>query len=424
MFDWIINEIHNNDFLVGVLGAAVLTYFGIILRNTPMQIYRWVKSKFGFILEVNSETGLFTPILSYFAGFDIFESRKRYRVYRQDCILPAEGRYFKWMFNRPCLIRLTSEKKENTHREYQLSFYCFAATRKIREKILEEIKEEIKSDSEKRKFKTYTDHYWFGKNPPLYSIEKIFLNDNQIEILKRDLDLFVFHKKLYERCCVPYRRGYLFYGPPGTGKTSTALAISEYLNRDLYYISLSSFLTDNSFLEAWSEISEGSIILFEDIDAQRGDVEKRDGKKEGKDGIGVSLSCLLNCLDGANALNDVIIVFTTNKKDALDPALIRTGRIDKKIHMDHLDRETATKMVEYLLDSSEYTDTVIGDEEKFNPAELQEKCLNILKENGPQENTKIEQELHGSRKTRALERSSKKHLHRGGIPFKSVFRDR
>ena len=141
---------------------------------------------------------------------------------------------------------------------------------------------------------------------------------------------------------MPYHRGYLFYGPPGTGKTSLVSALASRFGMSVYVVNLTHF-SDRSLKKAVNDMPEKSMILFEDIDAMRTDSVK--ARPDGADGVqmqekrgavdpfGVTLSGLLNVLDGFGAPENVLFVMTTNKVDALDPALLRPGRIDYKLYL-------------------------------------------------------------------------------------------
>jgi chaperone BCS1 len=143
---------------------------------------------------------------------------------------------------------------------------------------------------------------------------------------------------------VPYHRGYLLYGPPGTGKTSLVSALAARFGMSIYVVNLTEF-NDRSLKTAMNEVPQNSLILFEDIDAMRaGDkrADKETVKREGSVGAEqpsaamgqcVTLSGLLNVLDGFHAPENVVYVMTTNKVEALDPALLRPGRIDYRLYM-------------------------------------------------------------------------------------------
>jgi len=106
-------------------------------------------------------------------------------------------------------------------------------------------------------------------------------------------------------------------------------------------------LNDRTLKVAISSIPDNSVILFEDIDCMKaGNRRPETGEWEDKgiqspvnektdpaDRFGVTLSGLLNVVDGFHAPENVLFVMTTNKIEALDPALLRPGRIDYKLFM-------------------------------------------------------------------------------------------
>ncbi|KAJ3409551.1 hypothetical protein HDU80_000045 [Chytriomyces hyalinus] len=107
-------------------------------------------------------------------------------------------------------------------------------------------------------------------------LSSVALDETQETLLLKDLETFAQDKEFYKRMGLPYRRGYLFSGKPGTGKTSLINAISATYNRDLYYINLQDIKTDNELQSAFSSVPKKSIIVFEDIDAQSGEVHSRE----------------------------------------------------------------------------------------------------------------------------------------------------
>jgi chaperone BCS1 len=165
---------------------------------------------------------------------------------------------------------------------------------------------------------------------------------------------------------IPFRRGYLLYGAPGSGKTSIIHSLAGELGLDIYIVSLSKLGLDDSSLNALiSMLPEQCIAIMEDIDAafthgvtrdttgtelddpryrgRRGrpgledDPDDRQGRdrdrnqSESKDAR-ITLSGLLNALDGVSAQEGRLLFATTNRYQSLDPALIRPGRMD--IHVE------------------------------------------------------------------------------------------
>lgn len=166
------------------------------------------------------------------------------------------------------------------------------------------------------------------------------------------------------RCGIPYRKGYLFYGPPGTGKSSLSLSIAGDCDLDVYILNLSG-VDDSSLDELFTELPARCVILLEDIDAvdatqsrQHREVRTRQDETrsstKGKARGELSLSALLNVLDGVGSQEGRILIMTTNHVERLDAALIRAGRVDMKVELDLANRDINARLFStmFLLDNA------------------------------------------------------------------------
>jgi len=156
------------------------------------------------------------------------------------------------------------------------------------------------------------------------------------------------------------------YGAPGSGKTSLIQSIAGELNLDVYVISLSrAGLDDNSLQELISDLPEHCIALMEDIDAAFHHTLSRNLLDEGEEseepkvptnptGPGtapdrtsrISLSGLLNALDGVGAQEGRLLFATTNRYEALDAALRRPGRMDVHVEFNLASQYQVGKLFE------------------------------------------------------------------------------
>jgi chaperone BCS1 len=171
-------------------------------------------------------------------------------------------------------------------------------------------------------------------------LDSVILADGLMDDLLEDAQAFLSRREWYVQRGIPYRRGYLLHGPPGTGKSSAVVALASALQMDIAVLSLGdSNLDDNSVSELFSSIPVNSIVLMEDIDCAF--LERKEGEdKRSK----VTFSGLLNAIDGVAAGEGRILFATTNHIARLDPALIRPGRIDRKLYIGTADREQAKKL--------------------------------------------------------------------------------
>ena len=189
------------------------------------------------------------------------------------------------------------------------------------------------------------------KKHSIRTFNDVFIpNEIKSDIIK-SITSFIKSKKWYEVHNVPYHFGLMLYGPPGTGKSSIIKAITEQFEVATYYISggkLIDALKDNDeWLNMIQNEVKPSIIVVEDIDTYeflwktellRDDVDST---------IRASLlSKLLNILDGVDSPSNTIWIFTTNHPERLNEAMIRPGRIDKKLEIGYVTAET---MNEFLM---------------------------------------------------------------------------
>ncbi|KAI5656094.1 hypothetical protein M9H77_24887 [Catharanthus roseus] len=152
--------------------------------------------------------------------------------------------------------------------------------------------------------------------------------------LIEDLDRFISRKDYYRRVGKAWKRGYLFYGPPGTGKSSLVAAMANYLKFDVYDLDLREVQCNSDLRRLLIGSSNRSILVIEDIDCNIGFQNRESGAGIAEDDK-ITLSGLLNFIDGlwSSCGDERIIVFTTNHKDRLDPALLRPGRMDVHVEM-------------------------------------------------------------------------------------------
>ncbi|KAE8099884.1 hypothetical protein FH972_017828 [Carpinus fangiana] len=167
------------------------------------------------------------------------------------------------------------------------------------------------------------------------TFETLAMDPDLKKAIVDDLDRFVRRKEFYKKVGKAWKRGYLLYGPPGTGKSSLIAAMANYLKFDIYDLELTSIYGNSDLRRILLSTSNRSILVIEDIDCS---VEMQDRQNPGEfqaSSSKLTLSGLLNFIDGlwSSCGDERIIVFTTNKKDRLDPALLRPGRMDVHINM-------------------------------------------------------------------------------------------
>lgn len=148
-----------------------------------------------------------------------------------------------------------------------------------------------------------------------------------------DVQEFLQSEAWYAEHGIPWRRGYLLYGVPGSGKTSFVTALAGHLGLNIYALSLGNAgMTDDALQSLMITVPPRSIVLVEDLEAafSRG-LGSDDGTPGDATASQLTLSGLLNALDGATSQEGSITFLTTNYPHMLPERLVRSGRIDMRI---------------------------------------------------------------------------------------------
>ncbi|XP_044435145.1 AAA-ATPase At3g50940 [Triticum aestivum] len=182
------------------------------------------------------------------------------------------------------------------------------------------------------------------------TFDTLAMDQKQKQSIVDDLDRFIKRKDYYRRIGKAWKRGYLLYGPPGTGKSSLIAAIANHLRFNIYDLELTGVDSNSDLRRLLVGMTNRSILVVEDIDCtielkQREEDDKEHAKsnstekKKAEDKV--TLSGLLNFVDGlwSTSGEERILIFTTNYKERLDPALLRPGRMDMHIHMGYCTTE-------------------------------------------------------------------------------------
>lgn len=185
---------------------------------------------------------------------------------------------------------------------------------------------------------------------PLESYADIGGLETQIQEIKEAVELPLTHPELYEDIGIRPPKGVILYGEPGTGKTLLAKAVANSTSATFLRIVgselIQKYLGDGPKLvrELFrvAEDSAPSIVFIDEIDAVG--TKRYDATSSGEREIQRTMLELLNQLDGFDSRGDVKVLLATNRIDTLDPALLRPGRIDRKIEFPLPDEKTKRRI--------------------------------------------------------------------------------
>jgi mitochondrial chaperone BCS1 len=341
-----------NQFASGGLLLMIIGGLSVYLRAVPENIWYWIVRQTTMMITVKDDDAAFVWVKEWF-----LEQRFLKRIRRVDldttmrneriALIPAPGLHWFWYGGRPFQVWFTrsEEARERTARRMEsLTFRTIGRERAFLERFVDDVVQcHNKRQGVQSSLYTYDDgwDYIYGYLPR--TLDSVLLEPGEKEHLVQDIAQFRRSKQRYARLGVPYHRGYLLYGPPGTGKTSLVSALAAHFGLSIYTVNLTDF-NDRSLMNAVSDVPANSLLLFEDVDCMKGSkVRALANTPSSANGPAanetpanqncLTLSGLLNVLDGFYAPSNVVFVMTTNHVEALDPALLRPGRIDYKLYM-------------------------------------------------------------------------------------------
>jgi len=174
--------------------------------------------------------------------------------------------------------------------------------------------------------------------------------ETQIQEVREAVELPLLHPELYEEMGIKPPKGVILYGAPGTGKTLLAKAVANQTSATFLRIVgselIQKYLGDGPRLvrQLFQVAAEHapSIVFIDEIDAIG--TKRYESTSGGEREIQRTMLELLNQLDGFDDRGDVKVIMATNKIETLDPALIRPGRIDRKILFENPDQITKRKI--------------------------------------------------------------------------------
>ncbi|EED14480.1 mitochondrial chaperone bcs1, putative [Talaromyces stipitatus ATCC 10500] len=274
-------------------------------------------------------------------------------------LTPANGNH--WFIYEGRLILLEREEREDAwERSQSLHLMCFGWDGSILRKILHAARlrhaelDENKTAVYRAQSNNKSIAWTRASGQGIRELSTVIMDPDLQKKFIEDIDGYLQPetRRWHTERGIPYRRGYLFEGPPGTGKTSLCIAVAGLFKLKIYILNLNNIAEDdlNNLI---SSLPQQCILLLEDVDSQK-ITNSRTTEPDNSFTTfqRLSLSGLLNAIDGVIASEGRILIMTTNHKDKLDPALIRPGRVDMTISFEYPDFDSIKRL--FLLMYAEY----------------------------------------------------------------------
>lgn len=399
-WSFFVNQFQTNQLFTGLLVLAIMSSLMYTLRGIPGKIFKFLKSQLTVELKIQNEDDFYDLLKFYLSQTNYVKKRCRRLTLDTNhyaetskatpigrcgsvgrdtvandesdddsanpkdlpayTLTPMDGSH--WFFYKRNIIfytRTIDEEKGDFRKETIILRYL-GRSRKLIYQLIADMQKLEEKDNDHIRIYTGSDSYWSGGGKKLKRpLDTVYIPKKDKDFLMNDMKWFLENEEWYKERGIPYHRGYLLSGPPGTGKTSIIKAICSEMDMKLGICNLSCITNDRVLMNLMNDNINNGIIIMEDIDAcMDSGVSKRvtnddtnvDAKEDQsnnkivENSMGVTLSGLLNALDGIQTPEKQIFILTTNHPEKLDHALLRKGRIDVHMKFEYMEADMVKEM--------------------------------------------------------------------------------
>jgi hypothetical protein len=385
LFSFITTQVQSNQIAQAAIMAGPATALAYSAKALPLKLLRGAKKLVSVDVRFNSDMADFEAVLRFVTNNVVKDAFSRNFVYTTESKWDTEdyemvhkhhgltagyGTHLGFFNRHPVLVDRFLDDGNNTEKfKEHLVVTFFTRSKRVVREFSTEVAKAAGNNIES--FESVPVHvnggnYWdrMGKLP-LRRMNTVLTSDNAGEKLVASIREFEGRKEEDHRLGLPHHFGAMLHSEPGCGKSSLIHAVASELERSIYYLNMGSLEKDRDLLNLLNGRNDWSRILLaiEDFDAAGVDVSKRTDDEpdtiECDEGVVVlpqpakpakkspiTLSALLNVLDGILCPDGLVVIATTNHHDKLDPAITRPGRFDQTFRLGKLNYRGFVQMCE------------------------------------------------------------------------------
>lgn len=351
---------NQNPIVAGAVSLWGLSVISFLFRNVPTKVWGFLKRQFTTSLSFTNDTQ--GRLVETFGSFmEWFEKNQWADLSRtlaidgsytdQGTVISAgsglhffryKGRTF-WLY-REALVGTNSYTLK-----YQVTITTYGRNRGVFSDLIQEFRYIQKKD--KVGIFMFRENAWVRQTDiDKRDLHTVVCKKEIKDQILADVDWFKSSRDWYTKRGIPYKKTFILHGVPGTGKTSLIKALASHYEMNLCVINLTQ-MSDTQLMLALTSTPQGSFIILEDFDSTKA-THARAGLELIKKTPGASdpvpnksrdvaepeftfltLSGILNALDGLVSLSDKVIFMTTNRLEIMDEALVRKGRVDRILEL-------------------------------------------------------------------------------------------
>lgn len=327
-------------FLAGGIGLWMLGVVSYILKGIPSSIWSLIKRNVVTKLTIINTHESYYNFIKWYSAMG-YNKHSRYIKISNGMFGESEaiqslgyGCHYFWYNFRFIIIDLTSRSVQGSTQERdEITMTMIGRSHTTFNKLFDVIKTEDK-DRNTTIVRIFKYGGWeLHSKPEVRGFNTIYLREGIEESIIDLLKVFKSKEDFHKRFGIPYHTGILLHGPHGTGKTSIIKAIANHLNSPVHQLDSSDL---GNIKLAMSSLPRYSLLVIEDIDRNNVTHENDDESSDKQPQL-TNIGDILNSIDGIYSTHGTILIITTNHIEKLDPALIRSGRIDLTLEVGYSD---------------------------------------------------------------------------------------
>lgn len=410
MIDNLMTLLSSNPLIGGGLTLAVTGWLLMQAKSVPLKFLSFLKAQCSTSLTVYSEDSVFRFVDLWLSKHPDAKHSRRFGVAswydrtndKEDFNLsPGSGFHLLRNGMRLWFVHRHIEDKgdeadpysSSKRRKQTITITTPGRKHNVLRLLLESIKT-VEEDKDTIPVYLWSGHdYALIERRPKRSMDTVYLDPEIKTAVIKDISRFLARRMWYALRGIPYRRGFSFEGPPGTGKTTFIFALASLFSKPIYIINPAVLDNDNQLQRAVN-CAGSNFVVIEDADAIKAAGERAASQSASDDALltihsggeaaksGITLSGILNAIDGIGARDGRVLFITSNFADSLDAALMRPGRVDKRYRLDYIGAAEVTTMYEtFFPEGCAHTFVKsIESELPLSPAEVQNRLLGLSEE--------------------------------------------
>ena len=381
-----------NEFMAAAISAWFLGILAFVCKDIPKRLFALLKKHLTTSFMVTSHNETYYMLMAWFMRNGYSDKLRRINLvngrwgYGSSAVVKSVGIGAHIVWHKGIPMRISLDEKDSSATEvdkFSLHITVLGRSHKAIDRMVSEATAyyDTKDDTKTKVIIYDGKGGWMeSTSQPIRGIDTVFMPSKDKAYVLNSIREFKSKEDWYINMGIPYHLGILLYGPPGTGKTSLIKAIAAELEYDVRILPAMALGKITDACQSMGD-PEKQMLVIEDVDSSAAihSRDKEEGESSGemmmREMAQVSISDILNSIDGIVTAHGRVAIMTTNHIDALDEAFLRPGRIDIKVSMGYVTPEVFCQFISRFFSQDIDSSTIEIKSDNLTIAKMQQDAL-------------------------------------------------